>query len=158
MKPSPRRTALIAAAAVTTLLGVVSPSAEAIATTALAATAGAPTVYVAPSGSDQNPGTPAAPFATIQHAVDTVHAGGTVLLRAGVYAQRVMLQNVTGVTVAPAAGEHAVLDGSKLTPPAGRSAMVTVFGSTRVTVRGLDITGYRTTDITAMPIGVYVHG
>ncbi|OLE28004.1 MAG: hypothetical protein AUG49_03665 [Catenulispora sp. 13_1_20CM_3_70_7] len=142
---------MTAAVAAAVVLGVVSPSAEATA-------AGSPTVYVAPNGSDQNPGTASAPFATVQHAVDTVHAGGTVLLRAGVYAQRVVLQGVTGVTVAAAAGEHAVLDGSRLAVPAGRSAMVAIAGSTRVTVQGLDITGYRTSDIAAMPIGVYVHG
>jgi hypothetical protein len=145
-----------AAAAITIVLGVVAPSAEATAATTTAATT--PTVYVAPTGSDHNAGTASAPFATVQHAVDIVHAGGTVLLRGGVYAQRVVLQNVTGVTVAPAAGEHAVLDGTRLAVPAGRSAMVTIAGSTRVTVQGLDITGYRTTDIAAMPIGVYVHG
>ena len=162
MRQSPRRAAVSAAAAVTIVLGVVAPSAEAtaatITSTASAGTAAAPTVYVAPTGSDHNPGTASAPFATVQHAVDTVHAGGTVLLRGGVYAQRVVLQNATGVTVAPAAGEHAVLDGTRLAVPAGRSAMVTIAGSTRVTVQGLDITGYRTSDIAAMPIGVYVHG
>lgn len=152
MNLTPGRAALIAATAVTTLLGLVPASADA------APAATAPTVYVAPSGSDRNPGTAAAPFATIQHAADTVRSGGTVLVRAGVYAQRVVLNGVSGVTVAAAPGEHAVLDGSALTPPSGRSAMVTITGSTRVAVRGLDITGYRTTDIAAMPIGIYVHG
>jgi hypothetical protein len=130
--------------------------------TSTAATATAPaTVYVAPSGSDSSSGTQAAPFATIQRAVTAVSAstnGGTVVLRGGTYAQRFSLHNVANITVTAAAGEHPVLDGSTLKVPTGRSAMVDIADSTAVAVRGLEITGYRTADINAMPIGIYVHG
>ncbi len=46
------------------------------------------TYYVAPppAGDDGNPGTLASPWATLQHAADTVQAGDTVLVRAGSYA------------------------------------------------------------------------
>ena len=46
------------------------------------------TYYVAPppGGSDANPGTFAAPWATLQKAADTIQAGDTVLVRAGQYA------------------------------------------------------------------------
>src|SRR3954471_23085067 len=44
------------------------------------------TYYVSPSaGSDANPGTSAAPFATLQHAADRVGAGDTVVAQAGTY-------------------------------------------------------------------------
>jgi hypothetical protein len=46
----------------------------------------AATWYVAPSGSDSNPGTSAAPFATIQKAADVASAGDTVIVRPGTYA------------------------------------------------------------------------
>jgi hypothetical protein len=118
----------------------------------------ASTVYVAPNGSDAAAGTLAAPFATIQHAIDALPGGGTVVVRGGSYAQRVSLHDVNGVTVTAAAGEHPVLDGSTLKVPAGRSAMVDIADSTSVTVHGLEITGYRTSDIAGMPIGIYVHG
>ena len=122
--------------------------------------AAAPVLYVAPDGSDANTGTAGSPLATVQHAVTILRraGGGTVELRAGSYAQRVMLHGAAGITVTAAPGEHAVLDGSTLRPPTGRSAMVDIADSTDVTISGLDITGYRTTDITAMPIGVYIHG
>ncbi len=42
--------------------------------------------YVSPTGSDSNPGTLAAPFATIQKGADTAVAGDTVWLRGGTYA------------------------------------------------------------------------
>ncbi|MFF9410570.1 hypothetical protein ACF1B0_34345 [Streptomyces anandii] len=123
------------------------------------ATAGTTTSYVSPQGSDAAVGSAAAPFATIQHAVDELgRGGGTVVVRAGSYAQRVSLHGVSDVTITAASGEHAVLDGSSLVVPTGRSALVDISDSTDVTVRGLDITGYRTADIKAMPIGIYVHG
>ena len=46
---------------------------------------GALRYYVAPGGSDANPGTSAAPFKTIQKAADLADAGDTVIVRPGVY-------------------------------------------------------------------------
>ena len=45
----------------------------------------AASLYVAPSGSDSNPGTSSSPFATLQKAADTVQPGDTVLVRDGHY-------------------------------------------------------------------------
>ena len=42
--------------------------------------------YVATSGSDTNPGTNTHPWATLQHAVDSVSPGDTILVAAGSYA------------------------------------------------------------------------
>ncbi len=46
------------------------------------------TYYVAPppDGDDANPGTPESPWATLQHAADSVQPGDTVVVRAGSYA------------------------------------------------------------------------
>ena len=46
---------------------------------------GGTTYYVAPNGSDSNPGSSAAPFRTIQRAADTVNPGDTVIVRDGTY-------------------------------------------------------------------------
>lgn len=54
----------------------------------IAASAHAATYYVAPpssGGSDANPGTAAAPFATIQHAANAAFAGDTVVVTPGTY-------------------------------------------------------------------------
>ena len=58
--------------------------------TAAAAQAGT-TYYVSTSGRDMNPGTIGAPWRTIQHAANTVHAGATVDVRAGVYNESFLL-------------------------------------------------------------------
>jgi hypothetical protein len=151
-----------AASAVFVLLAACAtlPAASAASSPA-AATARPITVYVAPAGSDTAAGTGSAPYATIQHAVDVLAAhpgGGTVVLDGGRYHQRVALHQVSDITVTAAPGQDAILDGSGLRVPDGRSAMVDVSGSTGVTVAGLEITGYRTSAIAGMPIGVYVHG
>jgi len=56
----------------------------------VSAIARASDVYVAPGGSDANPGTAAAPLATIQAAVDKLQPGDTCLIRAGVYRETVV--------------------------------------------------------------------
>ncbi len=49
--------------------------------------------FVAPSGSDNNPGTIAAPFQTIQRAANAAVAGDVVEIRAGVYRETVIPAN-----------------------------------------------------------------
>jgi len=104
------RRALVAGGLAAALIGLAAP-AEALAAT---------TYYVAPGGSDSNAGTLAAPFATIQKAVEAVAAGGTIAVRGGTYA---LATNITiaksGTASAPIsltayAGEKVVIDGEAL--------------------------------------------
>ena len=115
-------------------------------------------VFVSPRGHAGAAGTRQDPLASVDEAVSRLPRGGVVVMRAGTYAQRVMLRNVHGVTVRPLGHERVILDGGPLTPRPGTSAMVTVVNSSRVTVRGLDIRDYGTTKKNVVPIGIYVHG
>jgi hypothetical protein len=116
-------------------------------------------VVVAPSGHDRATGTVRHPLATLAAAVRRLPHGGTVLLRGGRYGQRVTLgPTAHDLTIRPYGHEHPILDGTDLTAPAGRSAMVAINGSRSVTVQGLDIRGYDTVSLDAVPIGIYVHG
>jgi parallel beta-helix repeat protein len=45
----------------------------------------AATFYVSPTGTDSNPGSIAAPWATLQHAVDKIKSGDVVLVASGTY-------------------------------------------------------------------------
>lgn len=128
------------------------------ATASGAARPGGHRVFVSPDGHPGAAGTREDPLASVRDAVAVLDGPGTVLLRGGTYAQRIVLRDADGVTVRPFRGERVILDGGTLTPPAGRSAMVTIVDSSHVAVRGLDIRGYRTTSTRAMPIGIYVHG
>jgi hypothetical protein len=74
--------------------------------------------YVAPTGSDDNPGTLAAPFKTIQRCAQIVVAGETCVIRGGVYRE----------TVRPA---HSGRAGSPIT--------FTAYPGERVTISGADV-------------------
>jgi hypothetical protein len=73
-------------------------------------------LYVAPNGSDSNPGTIDRPFATPQKGMTAVKAGGTVYLRGGVYRRDFSVTPSAGtassrITIASYPGEQAVLQG-----------------------------------------------
>jgi hypothetical protein len=117
-------------------------------------------VVVGPHGSDSAAGTAADPLRTVRAAVERLgETGGVVLLRGGVYHQRVRLAGQQHITVRPFRHEHPVLSGAGLRPPRGRlTGMVQIANSRDITVRRLEITGYRTRRLNTVPAGVYVHG
>jgi hypothetical protein len=57
--------------------------------------------YVATGGNDSNPGTLASPWATIQHAADTVSDGDTVYIRGGKYHEVVTIDSLNGSPGSP---------------------------------------------------------
>ena len=137
-------------------LGVVSPLAG-VSTSSAAGPAG-PTIFVSTDGHAGATGTRSDPLASVNEAVGRLGDGGVVAMRGGTYPQRVLLRGAHGVRIRPYRHEHVLLDGASLTPRAGRSAMVTIVNSSHITIAGLDIRGYGTTSLKAMPIGIYVHG
>ena len=76
--------------------------------------------YVAPSGSDANAGTKAAPFQTIQKAADVMQPGDRCLIRAGTYRETVTPAN-SGKADAPITfealkSERVVISGADILP------------------------------------------
>ncbi|NUT51369.1 MAG: carbohydrate-binding protein [Saccharothrix sp.] len=77
-------------------------------------------LYVAPNGNDGNPGTQAAPLATVQKAVDLAQPGYTIFLRAGTYAPSTniqLLKNGTAaqpITLRNHGAERVVIDGENM--------------------------------------------
>ena len=75
------------------------------------------TIVVATNGNDANPGTLAAPVATIQRAVDLVQPGGTIAIRGGTYRPTRAVQVLKNgsssarITMTNYNGERAILDG-----------------------------------------------
>ncbi|SDJ46258.1 hypothetical protein SAMN05444157_3482 [Frankineae bacterium MT45] len=116
-------------------------------------------LVVSPSGLDSAAGTVAHPLRSISAAVHRLAAsGGVIELRGGRYHERVAFTGLHDLALIPYENEHPILDGSTLTPPAGDSALISVVNSHRITVRGLEITGYRTRSLNHTPIGIYLHG
>jgi hypothetical protein len=123
--------------------------------TASVAGADAPSsVYVSPTGSDSNPGTIGAPFATIQHAIDAVASDGTVTVAAGTYNESLTIgKPVTldgaqsGVDARTRSGPESVITGS--------GGVVYTAGATTGTIDGFTLQGYTgsTSEIKASDVG-----
>jgi len=88
--------------------------------------------WVGEGGNDDNPGSEAEPFGTLQHGVDTAESGDTVWVKAGVYGQRVSMKS--GVKLRGSAGGGVILDGSELTVGSGWDAIVSVVGARDVLI------------------------
>lgn len=102
------------------------------------------TYYVsATSGNNNHPGTdPAQPLRTIQAAINKLQAGDAIVVRAGVYAERLYIQK-PGTTESPIRisayeGEQPVIDGASLSI-AEDAALVVVQQSQDITLSGLTI-------------------
>jgi NPCBM/NEW2 domain/Right handed beta helix region len=118
--------------------------------------------WVANGGNDAGPGTGDDPWATLQHAADSVAPGSIVYVRGGVYDQRLEIRSSGAhgrpIIFAAAPGERVVLDGSSLEVPAEQAAMITIDSQRYIQIRGFEVTGYRT-DVTGhVPIGILVTG
>lgn len=121
------------------------------------------TYYVAPGGSDSNPGTITAPFATLQHAANVAVAGDTVLARQGVYNALLTPPNSGNATQGPITfasypGELATIDGTGLPIPGGQNGLITLSDLSDVIIEGFEIRNYTTASIRQVPLGIYITG
>lgn len=100
----------------------------------------AQTLYVSPAGNDANPGTDLLPWRTIQKACSSAVPGSTVLIRGGVYNEKVTV-TVSGsaidgfITFQSAGPDTAILDGTGITG----ECMVLLTGRSYVKLIGLTI-------------------
>jgi hypothetical protein len=131
--------------------------------TLLAALPAGTTYYVAPTGSDTNPGTITAPFKTLQHAAAIAVAGDTVLARQGTY-NALLTPPYSGnttsgpITFASYAGELATIDGTGLKIPGGQNGLITLNSVSYVIIEGFQLQNYTTSSLSAVPIGIYITG
>jgi hypothetical protein len=119
--------------------------------------------YVAPNGSDANPGTMQQPFRTVQHAAAEAKPGDTINIEGGAYCQRLTITasgnaSEGSITFRSKPGETAILDGSCLTPEIGDSAMITIHNASYIKVEGLEVRNYKTADRSRAPFGIRIYG
>ena len=86
-----------------------------------ASAANAEDYYVAPNGDDASTGSATSPWATIQHAADTLQPGDTVFVATGTYAEQVTPKNSgtasQPITFTVAPGAEVIIDGASITLP-----------------------------------------
>ena len=118
--------------------------------------------YVSTKGDDANPGTEAAPWRTVQHAVNTARAGSTVNVRGGIYEELVTI-TASGnssdgyITFRSFPGETAILDAMHFTPT-GRSGIVNIHNQSYVRIEGFEIRNFHTAEHRLAPLGISVTG
>jgi len=110
--------------------------------TALTCCVHAGVYYVAPNGSDSNPGTLQRPFSSINKGAALLDPGDTLYLRAGTYHQTVYVggSGTAGlpITIAGYPGEEAIIDGEHTLPSSSWSVLFIAEGN-RLVVRDLTI-------------------
>jgi len=98
--------------------------------------------YVAPTGSDSNPGTQDYPWRTIQKAADTLAAGDTVYIKAGIYEGGVSPQNSGSadnyIVYAAYPGDTVTIDGVSVTLPEW-NGLFNLVGQDYIRVSGLRV-------------------
>lgn len=122
------------------------------------------TFYISPTGNDSNPGTELLPWKSLAMAGSEVMAGDTIILRGGIYNERLVIKNSGNESAGPIIfknypGELPILDGSTMTLPSGDSyGLVEGYNISYVTVEGLELRNAKTTLDDTTPMGVYFAG
>jgi len=101
------------------------------------------TYYVTPSGNDTNTGTKNQPWQTIQKAANTLTAGDTVFIQAGVYKEIITPQNsgTAGnyIVYMADSGDEVVIDGGTINLPDWDSGLFTLEDISYIKISGLKI-------------------
>src|SRR5438270_492620 len=123
------------------------------------------TYYVSTSGNDNNAGTLAAPWRTIQKAANTVQAGDTVQVRAGTYNEVVTMKtsgNSTQgyITFVNYPGEVPIVDGTGLAVGAsGQTGLFSLEGTFNyIVIKGFEIRNYSSSARGKVPVGIDFEG
>ncbi|MGX9807544.1 right-handed parallel beta-helix repeat-containing protein [Exiguobacterium acetylicum] len=136
------------------LVGCTSTSEEAEST--------AKSLYVAPSGNDDNAGTLKHPLKTVRQATKKATAGTTVYLRKGTYPEAMIVRS-SGTKQQPITfrnyqDERVVLSGEKIKDRDDVLPIIKIKDRQYVTVQGLTIEAVQTKRTDATPIGILVTG
>ncbi|MEW4371019.1 DUF5123 domain-containing protein [Paenibacillus kandeliae] len=120
------------------------------------------THYVAPTGKDTGNGTLQSPWRTLQYAADHAEAGSTVYIRSGTYRERLYITrsgsaSAGNIIFKNYTNEHPILDGTGLKVD-GIQGLIELNNASYITIEGISVRNYTTTQRDQVPVGIYVHG
>ena len=121
------------------------------------------TYYVSTGGNDTNAGTLAAPWRTIQHAANSVHAGDTVEVEGGTYNEIVTMTtsgNATAgyITFTNYPGQSPIVDGTGLVA-GGQTGLFSLEGTFNyIIIQGFEIRNFSSSSRGKVPVGIDFEG
>jgi len=121
------------------------------------------TYYVSTAGNDTNAGMLAAPWRTIQHAANSVHAGDTVQVEGGTYNEIVTLTtsgNATQgyITFTNYPGQSPIVDGTGLVA-GGQTGLFSLEGTFNyIVIQGFEIRNFSSSTRGKVPVGIDFEG
>lgn len=119
-------------------------------------------IYVAINGNDENIGSKAEPYRTLQKASSAALAGTTVYIREGVYKEKLIVQHdgksSKPIVFKPYSKEKVVLSGEDAKSEEGDTAVVTIESKSHVTIEGLIIKDLKTKLENETVMGILVTG
>lgn len=121
------------------------------------------TYYVSTAGNDTNAGSLAAPWRTIQHAANSVHAGDTVQVEGGTYNEIVTMKtsgNATQgyITFTNYPGQSPIVDGTGLVA-GGQTGLFSLEGTFNyIVIQGFEIRNFSSSAKGKVPVGIDFEG
>ncbi len=123
-----------------------------------------PLFHVSVNGDDAADGSQAAPWRTIQHAIDQLQPGDSLRIGTGVYSETLLIgaanSGTEGAPITITGEPGAIIDGSGITPE-GRHALIELRSAAWVHVEGLELRNFRTRqgyEISDTPVGLLISG
>ena len=118
------------------------------------------TSYVSPSGDNENDGSSDTPWKTIQFAVNQLEEDSTLIIKKGIYNERVLLLGDKDSNIILKAETGAVIDGSNLNIT-GQQALITISNAHHIVVNNLELRNFKTktgVNVPKTPIGILING
>ena len=123
------------------------------------------TYYVSTSGNDTNAGTLTAPWRTIQHAANSVHAGDTVEVEGGTYNEIVTMKTSGSatqgyITFTNYPGQNPIVDGAGLSVgSSGQRGLFSLEGTfSYIIIQGFEIRNFKSSVKGKVPVGIDFEG
>jgi len=118
------------------------------------------TFYISPTGDNDSDGSSANPWKTIQFAIDEAEEDTTLIVKSGVYNERVLFLGDENSNIVLKGESGAVIDGSGLNP-VGLQALVGIYNAHNIVVENLELRNFKTprgVALSATPVGLLIHG
>ena len=118
------------------------------------------TFYVSTSGDNGANGSSSAPWKTIQFAIDQIEEESTLIVKKGVYHEKVLFSQEDDSNIYLKAEHGAIIDGSGL-KPVGKEALVGIHNAHHITIENLELRNFKTStgvELLSTPIGIFIDG